>query len=297
MPDNLNVFSGNTALRDFHNPEKQPYIPLVELPESLNPFHSKGVRVYAKLMNLLPLNNVKSVPAYNMLEQAQKRGTLNGVDTLVEASSGNTALSLAAMAPLFGLKETRTFIAHEISPGKLKLLQLFGAISEVFEEPICADPADPESRLYKAREFGQQKNVFNPDQYSNPDNPASHSKITGRQIWEQTGGNILIFATGLGTTGTLIGISKYLKEQNANVQVIAGIRKPNNLIPGLRTLNLLKEIEHPWQEYTDSTELVGSVESYTLSLQMIRHGLFVGPSSGLSLAALFNFLEKQQVRS
>src|SRR6266404_438163 len=97
------VFAGPSAVRDFLNPENNPPIPLVELPASLNPFHDQGVRIFAKLMYLLPLLNIKSLPALNMLLQAQTSGNLDGVHTLIENSSGNTAFSLAVMARTFGL--------------------------------------------------------------------------------------------------------------------------------------------------------------------------------------------------
>ena len=118
-----NVFSGPDALRRFVNPDAHPPLPLVELPAALNPFAERKVRIFAKLLYLLPLLNLKSIPVLGMLEQA----SLDGVHTLVENSSGNTAFSLAIMARLFGIRAVRAIVPIDIAPGKLELLRLAGA--------------------------------------------------------------------------------------------------------------------------------------------------------------------------
>src|SRR4051812_22761698 len=99
----LSVFEGPAAIRDFLDPGNHPPLPLVELPETLNPFASVGVRIFAKLMYLLPLLNVKSLPAIGMLQGAKEAGRLDGVEALVENSSGNTAFALGVVAPVYGI--------------------------------------------------------------------------------------------------------------------------------------------------------------------------------------------------
>ena len=121
-----NVFSGENAVRDFLNPDNNPYIPLVELPERLNPFSKDKVRIFAKLMNMVPLMNVKSLPALNMLLEAKDTGKLDGVHSLIENSSGNTVFSLATIARLFGIEHTKAIVSHEVTWGKLQFLQLLG---------------------------------------------------------------------------------------------------------------------------------------------------------------------------
>ena len=116
-----NVFSGSDALKNFLNPDCNPPLPLVELPGRLNPFADQKVRIFAKVMYLLPLLNSKSLPVLNMLDTADKHG---GVHTIVENSSGNTAFSLAIMAPLFGIHTVRAMVPLDIAPGKLELLRL-----------------------------------------------------------------------------------------------------------------------------------------------------------------------------
>ena len=103
----LNTFEGNTAVLDFLNPDNAPYVPLVEIPDHVNPYRKDGIRVFAKLMNALPLANIKSLPAYNMLAEKKKNGNLEGIDTIIENSSGNTVFSLAVIAKLMGIHHIR----------------------------------------------------------------------------------------------------------------------------------------------------------------------------------------------
>lgn len=289
-----NTFFGKDSLRNFLNPSMHSPTPLVELPEDLNPYTNHRIKIYAKMMSMLPLMNVKSVPAFMMLQDANDLGLLDGVDTVIEASSGNTVLSLSPLAKAYGIDNTESLVSHEISEGKLKLLRLMGTKAVVSKEPICADPKDPESRIYKARERGKEKGYYNPDQYHNSSNPKGHEEITGPQIWDQLHGKVDVFCCGLGTTGTMIGNSKYLKSRNKNIKSIGVLRAPNNLVPGLRTETLLREISHDWRSAVDGTIEIGTIDSYQKSLDLIRHGLLVGPSSGFALAGLLKWIETQK---
>ena len=121
------VFAGPHALRDFLNPDNHPPLPLVEIPDRLNPLRERGVRIFGKLMYLLPLLSIKSLPALNMLLEAADRRTLDNVTALVENSSGNTAFSLSVLAGLFGVPQVVAMVPWDIAPGKLDLLRLCGA--------------------------------------------------------------------------------------------------------------------------------------------------------------------------
>ncbi len=278
---------------NYLDPENHPATPLVELPDGLNPFRTKGVRIMAKLMSATPLLNVKSVPAYNMLKQAQSLGRLDGKTHLIENSSGNTVYSLSVIGKVMSGLETCAYVSNEITEGKLKLLRFFGVSPIVNEEPICPDPADKTSGIYKAQQRAKDdEQWFNPGQYDNPDNPAAHQKITGKQIWEQTEGQIGLFCAGLGTTGTMTGTAEYLKNNNPDLATLGVIRAPNNSIPGPRTRNLLSQIAFNWEGVVDNTVEIGSFDAYATSLKLCRHGLLVGPSSGFALAGLLNFLKE-----
>lgn len=289
-----NVFSGPDAVRDFLNPECNPPLPLVEIPKHLNPFYKDNVRIFAKLMNFLPLANVKSLPAYNMLLEKELANTLRGTKSLIENSSGNTVFSLAVIGRIFGVPKTRAIVSHEVTWGKLQLLRLFGTEITVNKEPICPDPGDKESGIYKAKQIGKHKGWFNPGQYDNTANPRAHEKWTGPQIWTQTEGNISVFCAGLGTTGTIIGTSRYLKRQSSKVMTVGVARTPNNPVPGVRTPNLLREIAFDWKQATDHIEEVGTKESFEKSVELCRAGIVAGPSSGFALQGLLQFIKKQK---
>jgi len=289
----LNVFKGENSIFDYLNP-KNHITPLVELPEVLNPFYKDGVRIYAKLLNYLPLANVKSIPAFNMLKKLKDSNRLEKISTIVENSSGNTVFSLAVIGRIFGIRKTKAIISYEVPLEKLLMLQLFGVESIVNKEPICPDPSDKNSGIYKAKKWGKRKGWVNPGQYDNWDNPKAHKEITGPQIFKQLKGDIQVFCAGLGTTGTIIGISSYLRSKNKNVKIVGVVRTPNNPIPGVRTRNLLRMIAFDWENYVDFIEEVGSKDSYLQSLNMIRQGIVVGPSSGFALAGLLKFLSKMK---
>lgn len=289
-----NVFKGENSILDFLNPEKNIPTPLVEIPKHLNPFHDDGIRIFAKLMNFTPLRNVKSYPAFNMIMEANKKGLLKGVDTLVENSSGNTIYSVRLISKSLGIKNTKAFVSSQVSLGKLDLLKFFNVDIEVNNEPICPNPNDPNSGINKARKLGKEKGFFNPGQYSNEDNYLSHYKWTGKQIYEQLENKVDIFCAGLGTTGTFIGTIKYLKEKNNKTISVGVIRKPNNPVPGVRTLNLLSHISFDWKNYLDNSEYIDTKDSYLYSLNLSREGLICGPSSGFAFAGLLNFLKKQK---
>ncbi|MBM3282225.1 MAG: pyridoxal-phosphate dependent enzyme [Candidatus Diapherotrites archaeon] len=290
----LNVFSGPHALNDFLNPEKHLPIPLVELPESCNPFYAKRVRIFAKLLNMLPLANVKSVPAFGMLKSAQKKGKLTNVNSLVEASSGNTVFSLAAIGRSFGVPRTTAIVSQEVTKGKLQMLQLMGIGIRVVDESICPDPNDPQSSIYQAHNQANEAGWFNPGQFDNGDNPLSHEEWTGPQIFEQTNGEITLFCAGLGTAGTAAGVGKFLKKKNPLIQTIGAVRAPNNPVPGTRTLNQVNAVGFDWQSHVDQLVEVGTLDSFRSSLKLIQQGLLVGPSSGFSFAGLMQKLSEYE---
>ncbi len=290
-PRHLNVFSGPTALADSLDPDKQPYFPLIELPPDLNPLAGDRVRIFAKAMHQHPLGNVKALPALRMLREADAARPLAG-ESLIENSSGNTVASLAVLGRLFGVARTRAVVSHEVTPGKLQLLRLFGVEVQVNEEPICPDPHDATSGIHLAAQKGAEPGWRNPGQYDNAANPAAHEAWTGPQIWEQTAGAVTVFCCGLGTTGTAVGAGGYLKRRVPQLARIGVVRAPNNPVPGVRTENLLREIAFDWRGAVDRLVEVGTVDAYRESLALIRRGIVCGPSAGFAYAGLLRFLEE-----
>jgi cysteine synthase len=294
MPAALNVFKGSNAVRDFLDPGRQPYLPLVEIPDALNPFAVDRVRIFAKLMNFSPLANVKALPAYNMMREHHRRGELEGVTRTVENSSGNTVFSIALAARQFGVEKTLSFVPHEVSWHKLLMLLFFGVEPIVNQEPAHPDASDPRSGVYKARKRGRRKGWINPGQYDNPDNPKAHQRWTAKQIWEQTGGHISVFCAGLGTTGTIVGNARYLKRKKSTVQIVGAMREDGNYVPGVRTRDLLRLIGFDWERHVDDIQKVTTAASYRKSMDLSRRGIVVGPSAGFALAGLLQYLKQKK---
>ena len=283
------VFSGQNSINAFLNPARHPFVPLVELPEELNPFISQGIRIFAKLMYVLPLLNLKSLQVLNMLWEARRKGELGKNHTLVENSSGNTGFSLAIIGRIFGIKKTIVIVPYDIAPGKLEMLRIAGA-----EVRFCKGPPEEMSGIDLAREIGKENGFLNLDQYGNNANPEAFEKWMAPQIWEQTEGTMSIFCAGLGTTGTIVGMSNYLKKILAKVYIV-GVNLPeNNAIPGVRTLKKLEEVSFPWNEKIYRRIEAGTKESFKKSLALCRAGLIAGPSSGFALAGLLKFLNEKQ---
>lgn len=282
------VFEGPTALKGFLNPGNNPPLPLVELPEHLKSFAEVGVRIFAKLMYLLPLLNIKCLPALNMLLEAEASGQLQHVDTLVENSSGNTAFSLAVLARLFGISHVSALVPWDIPPGKLDLLRLIGV-----DPRLQKESAKGPSGIDLAREYGRDFGSFSPGQHHNDANPAAYEKWAAPQIWDQTRGKLSVFAAGLGTTGTLVGISRYLGRKSRDINVVGAICPPNSAVPGVRSESRLRPMGFDWRKAVDAIVEVETKESFEMSLYLFRSEVMAGPSSGFALAGLLHFLEAQ----
>jgi cysteine synthase len=279
------VFEGPTAIRAFLNPENSPPIPLVELPRNLNPFLDYGVRIFAKLMYLLPLLTVKSLPTLNMLMDAEASGRLRNVHTIVEHSSGNTAFSLVVIARLFNIRNVIALVPWDIAPGKLDLLRICGA-----QPRLMKDSPEELSGIVQARDMGREPGSFNPAQYDNESNPAAYEKWVAPEVWKQTKGKLTVFVSGLGTTGTLVGASRYFKARAPAVKTVGVICSEGQAVPGVRSEVRLGEISFNWREAADYVVEVGTKESFKRSVALCQNGLMAGPSSGFALAGLFRFL-------
>lgn len=292
------VFTWPSALQEFLDPSNH-ITPLVELPNSLNPYLDDWVRIFLKLQTFLPLWNIKSISAWWMLNAVKQDLNESKIDTLVENSSGNTAFSLSVLGRAMWIPNMRARVSNEITKEKLQLLQLFWVQTVVNQEQICPNPNDKRSWIYKAKDEWQQPWRYNPDQYHNTANPDIHYKITGKQLQDQISSidreyNFQIFCAWLGTTGTFIWISKYFKEQKSDFFSLWVVRKPNNPIPWPRTLHLLQQIGFDRKNYVNALQEISSKDAYETSLQLIRAGLVVWPSSGMALCGLFAQLQKMK---
>ncbi|KAG9193674.1 cysteine synthase [Alternaria panax] len=288
----LNAYSGPDALRNYFDPDHQPMLPLVEIPPSLNPYYHDGVRIHAKMMSMHPSNNVKIMPALNMLT---KEVHPEKSRTVVEYSSGSTVISLALVSRInHGIQDVRAFLSNKTSAPKLRLMQFFGLDVTLFGGPSQPEPHDERGGIHRARVMAEKDEaILNVNQYENDANWQSHIKWTGPQIHQQLP-NISLICAGMGTSGTMTGLGQYFESAKPSVVRLGVCTAAGDRVPGPRSLALLSPVEFPWRDSIDAVEEVGSKDAYDLSLQLCRAGLICGPSSGFNLQGLFKYLEKRK---
>ncbi len=246
-------------------------------------------RIHAGTNNLIllklegnnPAGSVKDRPALNMIRAAEGRGQIHPGDTLIEATSGNTGIALALAAAIKGYRLILVMPEH-MSLERRAAMKAFGAEMVLVSQSGGMEEARDLAQAMAARGEGIVL-----DQFSNPDNPAAHYQSTGPEIWSETHGRITHFVSAMGTTGTIMGTSRYLKEQNPKVQVVGVQPSAGSSIPGIRRWPeaYLPKIFEP--KRVDRIIDVSQAEAEeTTRLLAAREGIFVGVSSGGALAAV-----------
>ena len=199
--------------------------PLVEITRiNKNP----NVKIFGKLEGQNPGGSVKDRAAYGMITEALKRGDIKKGDKLVEATSGNTGIALAMIAQSAGLKMT-LLMPENSTKERVQAMRAYGA--EVILTP--AEKTIEYSREL-AEDMATNQGYYMLNQFANPDNYGMHYKTTGPEIWKDTDGKVTHFVSAMGTTGTIMGVSKYLKEQNPAIQIIGTQPTEGSSIPGIR---------------------------------------------------------------
>ncbi|KAI5456998.1 tryptophan synthase beta subunit-like PLP-dependent enzyme [Mariannaea sp. PMI_226] len=288
----LGVYTGSDSVRKYFDPESSPPIPLVEIPDCLNPYRADGVRIYAKMMTMHPATNVKVIPAINLLEKGVKPGVTK---TIVESSSGSTVISMAMVARAFhGIDDVHAYLSNKTSETKLRLMQFFGLDVTLFGGPAQPTPVDLRGGTQAAaRKATEAESICSPNQYVNDDNWKSHVRWTGPQIHRQLP-EINAIVASMGTAGksrTMTGLGTYFKEAKPSVYRIAVCTKAGERVPGPREYSLMEEVRFPYKTAHDALEEVSAPDSFSLSLALSRRGILCGPSSGLALQGLFQRIE------
>ncbi|GAB3250657.1 cysteine synthase CysM [Larkinella harenae] len=255
--------------------------PLVEL-KHLNP--NPNVKLYGKMEGQNPGGSVKDRPAYSMIKGAIDRGDLKPGTKLIEATSGNTGIALAMIARLYGV-DIELVLPKNSTRERILTMQAFGAKVVLMETMETA-------RDY-AEEQAAKGGYFLLNQFANPDNYLAHYRTTGPEIWENTHSKITHFISAMGTTGTIMGTSRFLKEQNPAIQIIGCQPSEGAQIPGIRKWpeEYLPKIFDP--ERVDRIIEVSQEEATQMTRRLAREeGIFAGMSSGGAVHAALKLSEE-----
>jgi cysteine synthase B len=236
--------------------------------------------ILVKLEGNNPAGSVKDRPALFMIQRAEARGEIKPGDTLIEATSGNTGIALAMAAAMRGYKMVLVMPEH-MSVERRQVMRAFGA-----EIVLTPKEGSMEAAIDEANRMREEGRGIILDQFSNPDNPQAHYEGTGPEIWRDTQGKVTHFVSSMGTTGTIMGCSRYLKEQNPDVQIVGVQPGEGSQIPGIRK----------WPEAylpkicdfkrVDRLIEVGQQEAEEITRRLAaEEGIFAGISSGGALAA------------
>jgi cysteine synthase B len=250
--------------------------PLVEI-RHLNP--NPAVTIYAKLEGHNPGGSVKDRPALNMIRSAFERGEIGPGTKLIEATSGNTGIALAMIACLYGLEIELVMPANSTRERTLTM-EAFGAKVTLLESiEVCRDYAE---------EKAASGSHYILNQFANPDNYLAHYKTTGPEIWRDTQGGITHFVSSMGTTGTIMGTSRYLKEINPAIQIVGCQPTEGSSIPGIRRwpVEYLPKIYEPSR--VDRVLDVSQEEATSMARKLaLQEGIFSGMSTGGAATAAF----------
>ena len=263
MFPSLEAFVGNT-----------PLVRLQRIPGATDNF------ILAKLEGNNPAGSVKDRPALSMIRRAQERGTIKPGDTLIEPTSGNTGIALAMAAAIMGYRMVLIMPENQ-SLERQQTMRAYGAELILTPKEVSMEGA----RDLAERMVREGKGVML-DQFSNPDNPLAHYEGTGPEIWRDTGGKITHFVSSMGTTGTIMGVSRYLKEKNPQVRIVGCQPSDGSQIAGIRKWQpeYLPKI-CDWKQIDQIIEIAqGDAEVMTRRL-VREEGIFAGVSSGGALWA------------
>ncbi len=245
--------------------------------------------ILLKLEGNNPAGSVKDRPAFSMIRRAQERGDIKPGDTLIEPTSGNTGIALAMCAAMMGYRMVLVMPEH-LSAERRQTMAAFGA--EIILTPRAGGMETARDVAEKMRDEG--KGVIL-DQFANPDNPLSHYEGTGPEIWRDTAGTVTHFVSSMGTTGTIMGCSRFFKEQNAAIQIIGCQPTEGSQIPGIRKWpqQYLPRI-CDWSR-VDRVIDVSQADAEDMMRRLAREeGIFAGVSSGGALWAAMQISREVQ---
>jgi cysteine synthase B len=253
--------------------------PLVRI-NKLNP--NQNAIMYAKLEGSNPTGSIKDRIALSMIQQAEKEGTLTKGKTIIEPTSGNTGVALAMIGVVKGY-DVEIVMSDAVSIERSQMIKAFGAKVTLTDGKLGTDGA-----IRKARELVKEnpRKYFMPDQFSNEYNKIAHYRTTGEEIWKQTDGKVDYFVSSLGTSGTIMGVGKALKEHDPQIKTVCAHPVKGHYIQGLKNMEeaIVPAIYDPSQ--IDIEIMVETEVAYEMARQIVKEeGIFVGMSSGAAMYA------------
>lgn len=268
--------------------------------------HDIPAQILAKLEFLNPNQSVKDRTALSLIEDAEERGVLHPGDTIVETTSGNTGIGLAAIAAVKGYK-FRVYIQDQVSRERSQVIEaLGGEVIKLSQVPVIAKTMEETGgdfiaavKALKEEVLSKEEGIVFVDQLSNPANPLVHERTTGPEIWEDTDGKVDILVAGVGTGGTISGTGKYLKEKNPAIKIVAvqpgpdSRPGPDNATPDeIDGIHPFEEVPKSWVPDTMDTEIydeyinVEAKDAYRVARELAKtEGILVGSSSGAAVYA------------
>jgi cysteine synthase B len=253
--------------------------PLVRI-NKLNP--NKNTKIYAKIEGNNPSGSIKDRIALSMIQQAEKEGKLKKGKTIIEPTSGNTGVALAMIGVLKGY-EVEIVMSNAVSVERIQMIKAFGGKVTLTDGKLGTDGA-----IKRARELVKEnpEKYFMPDQFSNEYNKITHYQTTGEEIWKQTKGKVDYFVSALGTSGTIMGVGRVLKEHNPQIKIVCAHPVKGHYIQGLKNMEeaIVPSIYDPSK--IDITIMVETEAAYEMTRQIVaKEGIFVGMSSGAAMYA------------
>jgi len=260
--------------------------PLVKI-NKLN--KKENVNIYAKIEGVNPGGSIKDRIALKMIEQAESEGKLTKDKIIIEATSGNTGIALAMIGAIKDYK-VEIVMSEAVSIERQKMIRAFGAEIILTDGKIGTDGA-----ITKAKELVEKNpdKYFWPDQFSNEYNKIAHYEGTAQEIWKQTNGEIDYFVGAIGTSGTLMGVSSYLKKYNPKVKIVSAEPVKGHYIQGLKNMEEAIVPELYDKSKLDEIIMIDTEEAYYTAREIVKkEGIFIGMSSGAAMLASLKVAEK-----
>ncbi|UCC92158.1 MAG: cysteine synthase family protein [Candidatus Aenigmatarchaeota archaeon] len=260
--------------------------PLVRI-SRLNP--NKDVTIYAKVEGTNPTGSIKDRIALKMIEQAEAEGSLVKGKTIIEPTSGNTGIGLAMIGSVKGY-DVEIVMSKAVSFERRKMIKSFGAKVTLTDAELGTDGA-----IIKARKLVKEnpEKYFMPDQFSNKYNKIAHYKTTAEEIWKQTNGNVDYLVSSVGTSGTIMGVGRALKECNPRIKIVEAHPVRGHYIQGLKNMEeaIVPSIYDP--SMIDERVMVETEAAFEMTRQIVKkEGIFVGMSSGAAMYAAIEVAKK-----